>query len=257
MKAVILAGGLGTRISEESQLRPKPMIEIGGRPILWHIMKFYSHHGVRDFVICLGYKGYMIKEYFANIVLHSSDVTIDAAANTIEYHQAEVEPWRITLADTGEHSLTGGRLKRAGRYLNHGETFCMTYGDGLADLDLPAALRFHKANGRAATLTAVIPPGRYGAVDLDGGVVRQFLEKPPESEGYVNGGFFVLEPSVLDRIDSDMTAFEGEPLEGLARDHQLAGYRHSGFWQAMDTLRDKNYLEELWRSGRAPWRVWA
>jgi glucose-1-phosphate cytidylyltransferase len=257
MKAVILAGGLGTRISEESQLRPKPMIEIGGRPILWHIMKLYSHHGIRDFVICLGYKGYMIKEYFANMVLHSCDVTIDAAANTIEYHQAEVEPWRITLTDTGEQTLTGGRLKRVSRYLNPGETFSMTYGDGLADIDLSAVIRFHKDRGLAATLTAIIPPGRYGAVDLDGDAVRRFVEKPLGTEGYINGGFFVLEPSVLDRIDKDMIAFEAEPLESLARDHQLGAYRHSGFWQAMDTLRDKNYLEELWRSGRAPWRVWA
>lgn len=257
MKAVILAGGLGTRIAEESQLRPKPMIEIGGRPILWHIMKIYSYHGIRDFVICLGYKGYMIKEYFANMVLHSSDVTIDAAANTIQYHQAEIEPWRITLADTGELSMTGGRLKRAARYLDKGETFCMTYGDGLADVDLAALLAFHKERGLAATLTAILPPGRYGAVDLDGGAVRRFVEKPLAHEGYINGGFFVLEPSVLERIEEDMTAFEAGPLEGLARDRQLAAYRHPGFWQAMDTLRDKNYLEELWRSGRAPWRVWA
>jgi len=257
MKAVILAGGLGTRISEESQLRPKPMIEIGGRPILWHVMKIYSYHGIKDFIICLGYKGYMIKEYFANMVLHSSDVTIDAAANSIEYHQAEVEPWRITLADTGEQSLTGGRLKRIGRYLDEGETFCLTYGDGLADVDLAALLRFHKGHGLSATLTAIIPPGRYGAVDLDGDVVRRFVEKPLGHEGYINGGFFVLEPSVLDRIDGDMIAFEAEPLESLARDRQLAAYRHPGFWQAMDTLRDKNYLEDLWRSGRAPWRIWA
>ncbi len=257
MKAVILAGGLGTRISEESQLRPKPMIEIGGRPILWHIMKIYSYYGIRDFVICLGYKGYMVKEYFANMVLHSSDVTIDAAANTIEYHQAEIEPWRITLADTGELSQTGGRLKRASRYLTPGETFCMTYGDGVSDVDLAALLSFHKSHGLSATLTAIIPPGRYGTVDLEGDTVRRFIEKPLGHEGYINGGFFVLEPSVLDRIDDDMIAFEHEPLEGLARDRQLAAYRHAGFWQAMDTLRDKNYLEDLWRSGRAPWRLWA
>jgi glucose-1-phosphate cytidylyltransferase len=257
MKAVILAGGFGTRISEESQTKPKPMVEIGGRPILWHIMKLYSHHGIRDFIICLGYRGYMVKEYFANMVLHSCDVTIDVMANTIQYHHAEVEPWRVTLADTGEQTLTGGRLKRAGRYLSEGETFCMTYGDGLADIDLGALIRFHRAHGRAATLTAVIPPGRYGAVDLDGSVVRRFVEKPLASEGYINGGFFVLERSVLDRIDKDMTSFEAEPLESLARDQQLAAYCHQGFWHAMDTLRDKNYLDELWQSGLAPWRVWA
>jgi glucose-1-phosphate cytidylyltransferase len=256
MKAVILAGGLGTRISEETQTRPKPMVEIGGRPILWHIMKIYSHHGIRDFIICLGYKGYMIKEYFANMVLHSSDVTIDLANHAIKYYQPEVEPWRITLADTGEQSMTGGRLKRVARYLDPQETFSLTYGDGVADVDLGALIGFHKGHGRAATLTAIIPPGRYGAVDLDGDVIRRFVEKPPGSEGYINGGFFVLEPSVLDRIDNDLTAFESEPLEGLARDRQLAAYRHQGFWHAMDTLRDKNYLEELWHSGRAPWRVW-
>jgi len=257
MKTVILAGGLGTRISEESQMRPKPMIEIGGRPILWHIMKFYSSYGLTDFIICLGYKGYMIKEYFANMVLHSCDVTIDVAANTIDYHQAEVEPWRITLADTGENSLTGGRLRRAARYLNPGETFCLTYGDGVADVDLKALVAFHKNHGHLATLTAVIPPGRYGAVDLDRDTVRRFVEKPLDSEGYINGGFFVLEPSVLDRIDGDLTSFEGAPLESLARDQQLLAFRHAGFWHAMDTLRDKNHLEDLWRSGQAPWKVWA
>jgi glucose-1-phosphate cytidylyltransferase len=257
MKVVILAGGLGTRISEESQTRPKPMIEIGGKPILWHIMKFYSAHGFRDFIICLGYKGYMIKEYFANMVLHSCDVTIDVTANTIQYHQAEVEPWRIILADTGENSLTGGRLKRVRHYLNEGETFCMTYGDGLTDVDIAALVRFHQNHGQIDTLTAVIPPGRYGAVDLDGDVVRRFVEKPLGTEGYINGGFFVLEPTVLDRINNDLTAFEVEPLEGLARDRQLVAYRHPGFWHAMDTLRDKTRLEELWRSGKAPWKIWA
>jgi glucose-1-phosphate cytidylyltransferase len=257
MKAVILAGGIGTRIAEESQLRPKPMIEIGGRPILWHIMKIYSHYGIRDFVICLGYKGYMIKEYFANMVLHSSDVTIDARANKIHYHQAEVEPWRVTLADTGDATQTGGRLKRIRRYLDEGETFCMTYGDGLADVDLTALIKFHKREGCLATVTAIIPPGRYGAVDLDGNLVRGFVEKPLRSEGYINGGFFVLEPEVLDRIEGDSTSFEDAPLEGLAEDHQLTAYRHSQFWHAMDTLRDKNHLEELWRSGHAPWKVWA
>lgn len=232
------------------------MVEIGGRPILWHILKMYSHHGIREFIICLGYKGYMIKEYFANMVLHSSDVTIDLTTHAIKYYQPEVEPWCITLADTGDQSMTGGRLKRVAHYLDAGETFCMTYGDGLADVELSALIRFHKGHGRAATLTAIIPPGRYGAVDLDGDVVRRFVEKPLGSEGYINGGFFVLEPSVLDRIDNDLTAFESEPLESLVHDRQLAAYRHPGFWHAMDTLRDKNYLEELWRSGRAPWKVW-
>ena len=256
MKVVILAGGLGTRISEESQLRPKPMIEIGGRPILWHIMKLYSHHGLRDFVICLGYRGYMIKEYFAQFVLHSSDVTIDPARKSIEYHEAVVEPWRITLADTGEHTMTGGRLKRIRRYLDPSEPFCMTYGDGVADIDLTALVAFHRAHGRQATLTAVLPPARYGAVDLQGDMVRRFVEKPPGGQGFINGGFFVLEPSVLDRIENDATAWEGDPLTGLASEKQLAAYRHTGYWQAMDTLRDKNYLESEWQSGRAPWRVW-
>jgi glucose-1-phosphate cytidylyltransferase len=256
MKVVILAGGLGTRISEESLLRPKPMIEIGGRPILWHIMKLYAHHGLRDFVICLGYRGYMIKEYFANFVLHSSDVTIDTTARSIEYHEAEVEPWRITLADTGEHSMTGGRLKRVRRYLPDNEPFCMTYGDGLADIDLAALVRFHRGHGLRATLTAVLPPARYGALDLDGTMVRRFVEKPAGGDGLINGGFFVLEPSVLDTIEGDATPWEGEPLATLASQSQLAAFRHTGFWQAMDTLRDKNQLEALWQSGRAPWRLW-
>jgi glucose-1-phosphate cytidylyltransferase len=257
MKAVILAGGLGTRIAEESQLRPKPMIEIGGRPILWHVMKIYSHYGINDFVICLGYRGYMIKEYFSNMVLHSSDVTIDAVAHKIHYHQAEVEPWRVTLADTGDATQTGGRLKRVRKYLDDAETFCMTYGDGVANVDLAKLVAFHKTQGRLATLTAVIPPGRYGAVDLDGDDVRGLVEKPLRSEGYISGGFFVLEPAVLDRINDDLTAFEHEPLESLARDRQLAAYRHPGFWQPMDTLRDKNHLEALWQSGEAPWKLWA
>ncbi len=256
MKVVILAGGMGTRIAEESQLRPKPMIEIGGRPILWHIMKLYAHHGLRDFVICLGYRGYMIKEYFANFVLHSSDVTIDAAANAIEYHTAEVEPWRITLADTGADTQTGGRLKRIRRYLDASESFCMTYGDGLADVDVTALVRFHRAQGLPATLTAVVPPARFGALDLDGPRVRRFVEKPAAGDGLINGGFFVLEPGVLDTIAGDDVAWEGAPLAGLAARSQLAAYRHTGFWQAMDTLRDKSQLEALWQAGRAPWRVW-
>lgn len=257
MKTVILAGGLGTRISEESVLRPKPMIEIGGRPILWHIMKIYASHGLNDFVVCLGYRGYMIKEYFANYVLHSSDVTIDAVENKITYHQSAAEPWRVTLVDTGEKTLTGGRLKRVARYLDPGEPFCFTYGDGVADIDLGALLDYHRRHGKAATLTAVVPPGRYGALDLDAqdGVTR-FTEKPPGDNALINGGFFVLDPSVIHRIDGDGTSWEAEPLDGLARDGQLRAYRHRGFWHAMDTLRDKMHLEEMWQSGHAPWKLW-
>ena len=256
MKAVILAGGMGTRISEESVLRPKPMIEIGGRPILWHIMKVYAGHGIRDFVICLGYRGYMIKEYFANFVLHHSDVTIDAIKNKIIYHQSSVEPWRITLVDTGEATLTGGRLKRVQAYLDPSAPFCFTYGDGLADVDIGALVDFHRTSGKLATLTAVVPPGRYGALDLDGASVKRFMEKPPGDGGFINGGFFVLDPRVIDRIKGDSTSWEGEPLEKLAHEGQLGAYRHRGFWQAMDTLRDRNVLEYLWSSGRAPWKNW-
>ena len=256
MQAVILAGGYGTRISEESHLRPKPMIEIGGKPILWHIMKIYAAHGITDFVICLGYRGYMIKEYFANYILHSSDVTIDAATGQIEYHHSVAEPWRVTLVDTGEGSMTGGRLKRVAGYLKG--TFCMTYGDGVSDIDLTAQIAFHKAHGRQATVAAVTPPGRYGALEIaDTGAVGRFIEKPPGDEGRINGGFFVLEPPVLDRIAGDATPFEAEPLETLAADGQLMAWRHPGFWHAMDTLRDRNHLEGLWSSGRAPWKVWA
>ncbi|MDA0721414.1 MAG: glucose-1-phosphate cytidylyltransferase [Proteobacteria bacterium] len=255
MQAVILAGGFGTRISEESHLRPKPMIEIGGKPILWHIMKIYAAHGITDFVICLGYRGYMIKEYFANYILHSSDVTIDARTGQITYHNSIAEPWRVTLVDTGEGSMTGGRLKRLRSYLT--DTFCMTYGDGVANIDIGAELAFHKAHGRQATLAAVTPPGRYGALDLGADArVTRFIEKPPGDEGRINGGFFVLEPEVLDRIAGDATPFEGVPLETLAADGQLMAYRHPGFWQAMDTLRDRNYLEGLWTSGQAPWKIW-
>ena len=257
MKTVILAGGLGTRISEESHLRPKPMIEIGGHPILWHIMRQFSFHGLNDFIICLGYRGYMIKEYFANYVLHNSDLTIDMARGAIEYHTSKHEPWRVTLVDTGIDTMTGGRLKRIGAHLDPGEPFFCTYGDGLADVDLPALAAFHRGHGRTATITAVVPPGRYGALDIADGRVRRFTEKPPGDEGTVSGGFFVLDPSVLDRIAGDPTPFEGEPLEGLAREGQLMAYRHAGFWAAMDTLRDKNYLEALWSSGHAPWRVWS
>ena len=256
MKAVILAGGLGTRISEESQLRPKPMIEIGHRPILWHIMKLYAFHGVTDFIVCLGYRGYMIKEYFANYVLHNSDVTIDARRNQIVHHQSEAEPWTITLVQTGDDTMTGGRIKRIAPFLDPGETFCATYGDGVADIDISASLRFHAAHGRQATLAAVVPPGRYGALAMDGDRVEHFVEKPPGDNTFINGGFFVLEHAVLDRIAGDTTSFELEPLESLARDGELIAFRHTGFWQPMDTLRDKNALEALWQSGAAPWKVW-
>jgi len=256
MKAVMLAGGMGTRISEESYLRPKPMIEIGGRPILWHIMKIYSHHGINDFIICLGYKGYMIKEYFANYFLHGSDVTFDVGRNEVKYHESTAEPWRVTLVDTGEKTQTGGRLKRIARYLDADEPFCFTYGDGVSSVDITGLVAFHKAHGRSATLTAVIPPGRYGALELAGDRVAQFTEKPPGDNAYVNGGFFVLDPKVVERIDGDEMPWESAPLEGLAHDGELRAFRHTGFWQPMDTLRDKNHLDGLWTSGRAPWKVW-
>jgi glucose-1-phosphate cytidylyltransferase len=256
MKAVILAGGLGTRISEESVLRPKPMIEIGGRPILWHVMKIYARHGVTDFIICLGYKGYIIKEFFANYALHSSDITVDARAGKITFHQNSAEDWRITLVDTGEHTMTGGRLKRIGKYLEPDESFCMTYGDGVSDLDIGKLIRFHKDHGKQATVTAVVPPGRYGALDLSGDSVNRFVEKPPGDNGLVNGGFFVLEPPVLERIVGDAEPWESGPLEGLARDRQLMAFRHRGFWQPMDTLRDKHNLDSLWQAGKAPWKTW-
>ena len=256
MQAVILAGGYGTRISEESHLKPKPMIEVGGKPILWHIMKIYAAHGITDFVICLGYRGYIIKEYFANYVLHSSDVTIDARTGQITYHQSTAEPWKVTLVDTGEASMTGGRLKRVGTFLE--DRFCMSYGDGVADVDIRGLLAFHAAHGKQATVTAVTPPGRYGALEMTGeGQVRRFVEKPPGDEGRINGGFFVLEKPVLERIADDATPFEGAPLEGLAADGQLMAFRHPGFWHAMDTLRDRNHLEWLWASGTPPWKVWA
>jgi glucose-1-phosphate cytidylyltransferase len=257
MKAVILAGGLGTRISEESHLRPKPMVEIGGMPIIWHVMKIYAHHGIEDFVICLGYKGYMIKEYFSNYFLHASDVTIDARTNGATFHNTHAEPWRITLVDTGEQTQTGGRLKRVGQYLDPSEPFCFTYGDGVADIDISAEIAFHRSHGRKATLTAVIPPGRYGALSLADDRVERFVEKPPGDQGYVNGGFFVLDPSVIGLIAGDQTPWEAEPLETLAARGELMAYRHSGFWQPMDTLRDKNLLESHWDSGRAPWKLWA
>lgn len=255
MKAVILAGGLGTRISEETHLKPKPMIEIGGKPILWHIMKTYSFHGINEFIICCGYKGYVIKEYFANYFLHMSDVTFDMTANKMEVHQNSAEPWRVTLVDTGDTTLTGGRLKRVRNYLGD-EDFCFTYGDGVADVDVKAAVAFHKQRGLMATVTSVQPPGRYGALAMDGNLVKGFMEKPKGDGGQINGGYFVLSPKVIDYIDGDGTSWEGGPLEVLAKESQLAAYQHQGFWQPMDTLRDKNHLEELWQSGKAPWKVW-
>jgi glucose-1-phosphate cytidylyltransferase len=256
MKAVILAGGLGTRISEETHLKPKPMVEIGGRPILWHILKLYSVHGINDFVICCGYKGYVIKEYFANYFLHMSDVTFDMTQNTMQVHQRKAEPWRVTLVDTGETTLTGGRLKRVARHLDGEEAFCFTYGDGLADIDITAEIAFHRGHGRLATVAAVQPPGRYGALALEGERVSGFQEKPLGDGGWINGGFFVLSPRVLAYIDGDQTSWESESLERLAAEDQLRAYFHTGFWQPMDTLRDKNHLEALWQSGRAPWKVW-
>ena len=255
MKAVILAGGLGTRISEETGVRPKPMVEIGGKPILWHILKIFSHYGIQDFVICLGYKGYLIKEYFANYFLHTSDVTFDIAANRMEVHQRHAEPWRVTLVDTGEATQTGGRLKRVAPYLG-GETFCFTYGDGVAAVDVRALVDFHRRQERIATVTAVQPPGRFGALDIEGQRITRFEEKPHGDGSWVNGGFFVLEPAALGYIEGDHTVWEREPLESLAAEGQLSAYAHTGFWQPLDTLRDKIKLEELWQSGSPPWKVW-
>ena len=257
MKAVILAGGLGTRIAEETSSRPKPMVEVGGKPILWHIMKMYSAHGVNEFVICCGYKGYMIKEYFANYFLHMSDVTFDMANNNaMQIHQQYAEPWKITLIDTGENTLTGGRLKRVRQYLGD-EDFCFTYGDGVSDVDLTKLVAFHKAHGKQATVTAVQPPGRFGALDMSGTAVNSFVEKPHGDGMYINGGFFVLSPKVIDLIENDSTIWERKPLENLATSGQLQAFTHNGFWQPMDTLRDKQHLEELWASSKAPWKVWA
>jgi glucose-1-phosphate cytidylyltransferase len=256
MKAVILAGGLGTRISGESHLKPKPMIEIGGRPILWHIMKIYSHYEVNDFVICLGYRGYVIKEYFANYFLHMSDVTFDVSQNRMEVHQRYAEPWRVTLVDTGQETLTGGRLKRVRDYVGD-DTFCFTYGDGVSDLDVGNLIRHHKSHARLATLTAIQPLGRYGAVTVDEGRVTSFAEKPAGDGAWINGGFFVLNPGAFDYIEGDHTSWESDALVRLARDQELNAYQHAGFWQAMDTLRDKNQLEDLWQSGQAPWKVWS
>jgi glucose-1-phosphate cytidylyltransferase len=246
MKAVILAGGLGTRISEETSLRPKPMIEIGSKPVLWHILKIYSHHGINDFIICLGYKGYILKEYFANYFLHTSDVTFDLAHNEIQVHHRHAEPWRVTLVDTGDQTQTGGRLKRVGEFLGD-DTFCFTYGDGLSDIDIRAEVAFHRARGALATICAVQPPGRFGALDI---------EKPQGDGSWINGGFFVLEPGVMPYISGDDSIWEREPLEALARDGQLSAYTHGGFWHPMDTLRDKMKLEDLWQSGSAPWKIW-
>jgi glucose-1-phosphate cytidylyltransferase len=259
MKAVILAGGLGTRISEETHLKPKPMIEIGGKPVLWHIMKIYSAHGINDFIICCGYKGYLIKEYFANYFLHTSDVTFDLTKNHMEVHHRYTEPWRVTLVDTGETTMTGGRLKKVGAYLDNEQTFCLTYGDGVSNVDITAQLAFHQKHQKLATITAVFPPGRFGALNIRDSdqLVQSFQEKPKGDGGKINGGFFVLSPKVIDLIEGDHTLWEQEPLETLAQQQQLAAFQHDGFWQPMDTLRDKTLLEELWASGEAPWKVWA
>ncbi|MGL5289489.1 MAG: glucose-1-phosphate cytidylyltransferase [Aeromonas sp.] len=256
MKAVILAGGLGTRLSEETVVKPKPMVEIGGKPILWHIMKMYSAHGINDFVICCGYKGYVIKEYFANYFLHMSDVTFHMVENRMEVHEKRAEPWNITLVDTGDTSMTGGRLKRVADYVKDDEAFLFTYGDGVADVDISASIEFHKRHGKLATLTATYPPGRFGALDIKNNQVRSFQEKPRGDGALINGGFFVLSPKVIDLIDNDATTWEQEPLMDLAAQGELMAFEHNGFWQPMDTLRDKHYLEELWQKGKAPWKVW-
>jgi glucose-1-phosphate cytidylyltransferase len=255
VKAVILAGGRGTRISEESHLKPKPMIEIGGKPILWHIMKLFSHHGITDFVICLGYKGYVIKEYFANYFLHMSDVTFDMATNDMKVHEKYAEPGRVTLVDTGDETMTGGRLKRVRKYLDDGP-FCFTYGDGVSDVDISKLVALHRRHGKRATVTAIQPPGRYGALNIEGSTVTSFQEKPAGDGAWINGGFFVLNPDVLEYVEGDATSWEVGPLQRLAEEGELMAYQHTGFWQAMDTLRDQNQLEELWRRGNPPWKVW-
>ncbi len=255
MKAVILAGGFGTRISEETQVRPKPMVEIGGKPILWHIMKTYSYFGIHDFIICCGYRGYMIKEYFANYFLHTSDVTFNMINNSMEVHERHADPWKVTLVDTGEQTMTGGRLKRVQKFIGE-ETFCFTYGDGVSDININKLIKFHKAQGTWATLTAVQPPGRFGTLDMQGCRITTFEEKPQGDYGWINGGYFVLEPQIFDLIEGDFTTWEREPLEKLAHTNQLSAYQHRAFWQPMDTLRDKIKLEELWESGKAPWKVW-
>lgn len=255
MKTVILAGGLGTRLAEETEVKPKPMVEIGGKPILWHIMKIYSAYGINEFIVCLGYKGYVIKEYFANYFLHTSNVTFDMQKNVMEVHERFAEPWRVTLVDTGDNSMTGGRLKRIVDYLGD-EDFCLTYGDGVGNINLEKLISFHKNHGKLATVTAVQPPGRFGSIKLDGNRIDSFLEKPQGDGSYINGGFFVLSPKVISYIDSDETIWERGPMEGLARDKQMMAYSHDDFWQPMDTVRDRNYLEDLWQKGKAPWRIW-
>lgn len=256
MKAVILAGGLGTRLSEETISRPKPMVEIGGRPILWHIMKMYSAHGINDFVICCGYKGYVIKEYFANYFLHMSDVTINMRNNEMKVHDQRVEPWNVTLVDTGEESMTGGRLRRVGEYVKEEESFCFTYGDGVGDIDIAKSIQFHKSHGKLATVTAAYPPGRFGALHIQAEQVKSFEEKPKGDGAMISGGFFVLSPRVLDYVESDLTVWEQEPLMRLTDEGELMAFEHKGFWQPMDTLRDKHHLEALWESGKAPWQMW-
>jgi len=256
VKAVILAGGLGTRLSEETSVKPKPMVEIGGKPILWHIMKMYSTHGVNDFVICCGYKGYVIKEYFANYFLHQSDITFDMKTNSMEVHQERAEPWTVTLVDTGDDSMTGGRLARVSEHIKNEDAFCFTYGDGVSDIDISELIAFHKEHGKDATLAAAYPPGRFGALDIQENEVKQFTEKPKGDGALINGGFFVLSPKVVDRISGDNCTWEQEPLKGLASDGNLMAYTHEGFWQPMDTLRDKIYLQELWETGKAPWKTW-
>lgn len=256
MKLVILAGGLGTRLSEETALKPKPMVEIGGKPILWHIMKIYSHYGINDFIICCGYKGYVIKEYFANYFLHQSDVTFDMQANEMKVHKRRVEPWKVTLVDTGLNTMTGGRLKRVADYVKDEEAFCFTYGDGVGDVNVKALVDFHNSHRKEATLTATFSPGRFGAIDIKDNQIHSFKEKPRGDGALINGGFFVLSPKVIDRIEDDATTWEQEPLMTLALDGQLMSYKHEGFWQPMDTLRDKNHLQKLWESGEAPWKLW-
>jgi len=256
MKAVILAGGLGTRLSEETIVKPKPMVEIGGKPIIWHIMKQYSAHNINDFIICCGYKGYVIKEYFANYFLHMSDVTFDLQQNKMQVHNMRAEPWNVTLVDTGDNSMTGGRLARVAEYVRNEEAFCFTYGDGVSDIDISQTIKFHYSHGKLATLTATYPPGRFGALDIENNLVKNFKEKPKGDGGLINGGFFILSPDVLNYIDGDSCIWEQSPLNKLAEERQLMAYEHNGFWQPMDTLRDKIYLESLWNEGKAPWKVW-
>ena len=257
MKAVILAGGLGTRISEETALKPKPMVEIGGKPILWHIMKIYSHHGINEFIICCGYRGYVIKEYFANYFLHQSDITFDMTNNKMKIHQERAEPWKVTLIDTGENTMTGGRLKRVKEYLDNDETFCLTYGDGVADINISQLIKFHNTHGKLATLTSVFPQARFGSIDIEKDKVKRFVEKPRGDGALINGGFFVLNTKIFNEIDGDNTIWEQEPLNNLANKGELMAFKHDGFWQPMDTLRDKNYLEKLWSSNKAPWKLWS